>query len=74
MTVLYTRWRFAEFYLPEKKSRKIRQTLFTFELHSAELLSIWRDFLQKILNSNFEFFDVIAVILGDFKIKIDLPL
>ena len=41
MTILYTRWRFDEFYLPEKKNyEKIRETLFTFKLHSADLLSI----------------------------------
>ena len=32
--------------------KKNRQTLFTFELHSAELSSFSRDFSQKIENSN----------------------
>ena len=34
MTILYTRWRFDKFYLQEE----IRETLFTFKVHSAELL------------------------------------
>ena len=43
MTVLYTRWRFenykkGEFYI-EKNHEKTRETLFTFRLHSKELLS-----------------------------------
>ena len=45
MTVFYTRWRFdnytkkGEFYIEKKTHEKIRETLFTFKLHSAELLS-----------------------------------
>ena len=52
MTVLSTRWRFdnytkkGEFYI-EKKYEKIRETLFTFKLHSTELLSFWWDISQK---------------------------
>ena len=34
-----TRWCFAEFLLTRKKHEKIREILFTFKLHSTELLS-----------------------------------
>ena len=33
--------------------KKFRETLFTFKLHSAELLSFWRDFSHEIQNSDF---------------------
>ena len=44
MTVLYTRWRFDIYtqeqnFTYQKNHEKIRETLFTFLLHSAELLS-----------------------------------
>ena len=52
-----------------KNYEKIRQTLFTSRLHSAELLSFWRDFSQKILNSNFTILALkrhLVAILGVF--------
>ena len=40
-------------FIYQKIHEKICDTLFTFKLHSAELLSFWRDFSHKIRNSNF---------------------
>ena len=44
MTVLYTRWRFGIYtqeqnFAYQKNHEKICETLFTFKLHSADLLS-----------------------------------
>ena len=44
MTILYTRWRFDDYtqdhnFTFQKNRQKIRETLFTFKLYSAELLS-----------------------------------
>ena len=41
------------------KKKKTRETLFTFKLHNAKLLSFWRDFHRKIQNCNFEFIEKI---------------
>ena len=60
-----------------KNYEKIRETLFTSRLHSAELLSFWRDFSQKILNSSFTILALkrhLVAILGIFWTKIDLSL
>ena len=46
-------------YKSQKNREKNREPLFTFKLHSADLLSFWRDFLQKISNSNFGFIEKI---------------
>ena len=57
MTVLSTRWRFddytkkGEFYV-EKNNEKIRESLFTYKLQNAELLSFWWDFSQKNNDEN----------------------
>ena len=55
MTVLYTRWRFDSYTQDQEPNftyqnflRKFRETLLTSKLHSAEFLSFWRDFSQKI--------------------------
>ena len=58
--------------LISKKYRwKSRETLFTFKLHSAELLSFWRDFK----NSNFGLCDMrhLAAILGSIETKLTYP-
>ena len=40
MTVLYTRWRFAEYLRTRKNHEKICETLFIFKLSNADLPSI----------------------------------
>ena len=59
MTVLYTRWRFDTLTQDQEPNFTSRETLFTFKLQSAELLSFWRDFSKKIQNSNFGFIEKI---------------
>ena len=51
--------------------KKIRESLFTFKLHTTELLSFWRDIAQKIQNSIWRY---LAVFLGTIGTKVDLPL
>ena len=62
---------FDEIYHQKKYHEKIRETLFTFKLHTTELLSFWRDFAHKIQNSIWRH---LAVILGTIETKVDHPL
>ena len=55
-------------YKSQKNHEKIREILFTFKLHSAVVLSIWRDFLLKIPNSNFGFIEIISETVFTFKL------
>ena len=61
--------------------KKNRETLFTFTLYTAELLSFSQEFSLKVQNSNFGFSDIhnilirpLAAILGYVKTNVDLPL
>ena len=75
MMVLYTRWRFEknELYLPQKIMKTIHETVFTFELHSAEPLHFDEIFscIKKFQNY---FRRHLTVILDTIGTKVDLPL
>ena len=62
---------FDEIFNKKKNPEKIRESLFTFKLHTTELLSFWQDFAQKIQNSIWRH---LAEILGTIGTKVDLPL
>ena len=59
---------FDEFYLQQNHKKKNRETLFTFEVHNAELLSFDDFFSQKIPNFNSRH---PAAILGYIETKVD---
>ena len=59
------------FFTKKKSWKNSRESLFTFKLHTTELLSFWRDFAQKKQNSIWRH---LAVILGTIGTKVDLPL
>ena len=79
MTVLYTRWRSDNYtqkpiFTYQNFFEKICETLFTFKLSSADLLSIWRDFFYKKQNitnfSSAKNYEKIRETLFTFKLQL----
>ena len=67
---LQNSFHFDEIFHKKKNHEKICESLFTFKLHTTELLSFWLDFAQKIQNSIWRH---LAVISGTIGTKVDLP-